>query len=327
MKRLAAALLACALAVPAAGYQREDHYYSTRLALAASRQGPEDAVVSLCAQLADEAPELNPIESYRRMMRHPLIYAWWSLRSIGADEPVGRMITVQQALHALTGGSSEAAHAIGLAAARSTLKTAEAAPHEPEARADAYCALGFALHFYGDTFAHRRIHNPARMYPTGLGHLFDGVAPDLPLYNKERAALWRRYLSSFEDFLPGYETKKLEPFMTLSDEIRGRGHDSNAHGRRQLRQAESAELKRLGVVAAPLERAPGKLRCQQIVDDYAASHAIKTPPNCESAWTLYRTQMEAAFDDYERGPGEARAPARALRHSFYRGPLFDGGAK
>lgn len=327
MTRLAAALLSCALAVPAGAYQREEHYYSTRLALAASRPGPEDAVVSLCAQLADEAPELNPIEAYRRMMRRPLVYAWWSLRSAGADEPVGRMITVQQALHALTGGSSEAAHAIGATAARAALKTAAAAPDEPEARADAYCALGFALHFYGDTYAHRRVHNPARMYPTGLGHLFDGLSPDLPLYNKDRAALWDGYLASFAGLLPGYDFKKLEPFCVQCAAIRASAHDGNAHGRRQLRQAESAELKRLGAAPAPLERNPGTLRCQDIVDDYAAKHGLKTAPNCESAWTLYRTQMETAFDDYERGPDEARAPARALRHAFYRGPLFDGGAK
>lgn len=319
--------MAAVLATAASAYQREEHYYTTSLALAVSRPGGHDPVAAMCAQLADEAPELNPVEAYRRIMRRPFAYASWSMRSRGADEPVGHMITVQQALHGLTGGSSEAAHKIAVTVLHARLAAAASAGPDDAAKADASCALGFALHFYGDSFAHRRIYNPKRMYPTGLGHLFDGVTPDLPLYSPGRVLLWRQYLGSFAGVLPGYDPGKLEGFLKLSEAARVHAHDANSYGRDALRQVEHEELSRLGIPPAPLERAPSTFHCQQLVDAYAAKHALKAAPGCERAWTLYRDEVEKAVDAYESGPDEERAPARGLRRPFYRGPLFDGGAR
>jgi hypothetical protein len=40
------------------------------------------------------------------------------------------------------------------------------------------CDLGLALHAYGDSFAHRDLHNPMQMYLAPLGHGFHGSQPD-----------------------------------------------------------------------------------------------------------------------------------------------------
>jgi hypothetical protein len=316
---LAALLLAAA---PAQAYQREEHYYSLRLALGSTEPRlPGDEVVALCAQLADEAPELNPIAVYRHVMRHPFSYAAWSLRDRGSDATVGRMVTVQQLLHGLTGGSSEAAHMIAADTAQAALAAARRAP--PESRTDALCALGFSLHFYGDSFAHRRMHNPKRMYPTGLGHMFDGPAPDMPFYSPVRTALWREYIHSLKNVLPDFVESKLQPFFRLCEDCRLRARPTNAFGGEDLKRLESQELGRLGIPSSPLEHAPAKLTCRTIVEGHAAKAGLTPVPDCERSWALYRAEAERAYAAYDADAAHAGAPSRGVRRPFYEGPLFE----
>lgn len=316
---LAALLLAAA---PARAYHREEHYYSLRLALGSTEPRlPGDEIVALCAQLADEAPELNPIAAYRHVMRHPLAYASWSLSEHGPDATVGRMVTIQQLLHGLTGGSSAAAHAIAADAARGALEAVRRAP--PAARADALCAFGFSLHFYGDSFAHRRMHNPKMMYPTGLGHMFDGPAPDIPFYSAARTTLWREYFHSLKILLPDFAESKLEPFFRLGEECRLRAKEANAYSGEDLKRLEALELGRLGVSAAPLERAAPRRSCRAIVEGYAAKAGLAAAPDCERSWALYRAEAERAFALYDADPVHAGAPSRGVRRPFYEGPLFE----
>lgn len=323
MLRLQRTLLtALLLAGPASAYQREEHYYSLRLALGSTAPRlPGDEVAALCAQLADEAPELNPIAVYRRVMRHPLAYAAWSFREDGPDSTVGRMVTIQQLLHGLTGGSSEAAHAIAAESARGALAAARRAP--PEATTDAFCAFGFALHFYGDSFAHRRMHNSKRMYPTGLGHMFDGSAPDIPFYSTARTALWRDYYHELRNLLPDFAESKLEGFFGRCEECRLRANQGNGFNGADLRRLEALELGRLGVSSAPLERAPADRSCRRIIGEHAAKAGLTAVPDCERAWTLYRVAAERAFAAYDADPAHAGAPSRGLRRPFYEGPIFE----
>jgi hypothetical protein len=324
MRRISLLLAALVLAAPARAYQREDHYYSVRLALGAIEPRlPGDEIAAMCAQLADEAPELNPIAVYRRMMRHPFAYASWSLRSRGSDATVGRMVTVQQLLHGLTGGSSAAAKEIATATAREALAAARRAP--PERRADALCALGFSLHFYGDAHAHRRLHNPAKMYPTGLGHMFDGSTPDLPLFTPARAKLWREYITSLKTLFPELAGSRLELFFDQCEECLKRARDTNAYASEDLRRLEAQHLERLGVAALLLPRGAPKLGSQRLVDERMAGAA--SVPNCERAWALYRTEAERAFAAYDADPAHDGAPSRTVRLPFYDGPIFDGGAR
>ncbi len=323
MFRINATLTALLLAAsPAGAYQREEHYYSLRLALgSAEPRLAGDEVVALCAQLADEAPELNPIEVYRHVMRHPLSYASWSLRERGSEETVGKMVTVQQLLHGLTGGSSDAARIIAADTVQAVHAAARRAP--PGSRTDALCALGFSLHFYGDSFAHRRMHNPKRMYPTGLGHMFDGSAPDMPFYSPVRTALWREYFRALKTVLPDFVETKLDAFFRLCEDSRLRARQTNAYGGEDLKRLESQELGRLGIQSSPLEHAPATRTCRTIIEEHAAKAGLAAIPDCERSWALYRAEAEKAYAAYDGDTSHAAAPSRGIRRPFYEGTLFE----
>lgn len=95
MKRralLAAFLLLPLSARPSFSYQRDEHFYTTRLTLG---PGEADDTAALCSQLADEAPELNALAVYERLMEHPADYANWSVFGRGPDATAGRVATVQ----------------------------------------------------------------------------------------------------------------------------------------------------------------------------------------------------------------------------------------
>jgi hypothetical protein len=321
-----AAVLWLAAAGPAAAYQRDEHYFSTRIALASLRPPlPGADVVAFCGQLADEAPELNAIAIYERLMRHPFDYASWTMRADGPDATVGRMVTVQQLLHSLTGGSASAARTIATATVRASFVEAEREERGgPEKRADALCALGFALHFYGDTYAHKRLKNPRRMYRTGIGHLFDASTPDFPLSAPDRLALWREYVTSLRTLFPA-KSVPIDPLLAGAAESSAAARSANAYNRDALIRFETLELVRHGVEAAPIPLNTAKKSCQELSDAYAAAHGWKAAPSCERAWALHRAAAERAFADYDADPAHEGEPSRvdAVR-PFYDGSPFDG---
>jgi len=321
-----AAGLWLAAAAPAGAYQRDEHYFTVHLALASLRPRIEgEDVVAFCAQLADEAPELNAIQAYERLMRHPLDYAAWSMVGRGSDANVGRMVTIQQLLHGLTGGAPAAVRVVATAAARASLSEVEAARGDPARRTDALCALGFALHLYGDSFAHRRIKNPRRMYQTGIGHLFDASKPDFPL---ARLALWREYVGSLRTLFPSASAETLDPLLASAEEPSRSARSANAYGRGELIRLETAELVRRGASPAPMPINAAKVPCQPLADAYAARRGWKSAPSCERAWALYRREAEEALAAYDAEPAHAGEPSRPdCARSFYDGPLFDGGAR
>lgn len=315
---LAAALLA---ARPASAYRWDEHYYTVRLAFG-PRAGGE--VASLCAQLADESPELGAISVYRRLMKHPLDYAAWTLGADGPDETVGRMVTVQQLAHGLTGGSPAAVRAVARAAAK-TLGAAANAEKDPERRADAQCALGFAMHLFGDSFSHVRIKNPARMYPTGLGHFFDATTPDQPLSSPTRMEMWRDYLAAAPALIPAGVQAALEPVFAAAAESQRRARAGNSFAREELMHAETKALEGSGIKAVLMEHNLSEKPCQAIVD--AAAKGLPAKPTCEGAWTLYRGAVENAVAAYEADPAHAAAPFRAVKRPFFDGSPFAKGAQ
>jgi hypothetical protein len=323
-----AAVLWLAAALPADAYQRDEHYYSQRIALASLRPPlPGADVVAFCGQLADEAPELNAIAVYERLMRHPLDYASWTLRGSGPDATVGTMVTVQQLLHSLTGGSASAARSIATTTVKASFAAAERAESaSPQERADALCALGFALHLYGDTFAHRRLKNQRRMYRTGIGHLFDASTPDFPLSGPERLDLWREYVTSLRVLFPASRAAGIDPLLAGAAESRAAARSANAFNRDALIRFETAELARHGVEPAPIPLNSAKKSCQQLADAYAAARGWKAAPSCERSWALHRAAAERAYADYDADPAHEGEPSRvdAVR-PFYDGPLFEGG--
>ena len=307
---------------PALSYRWDEHYYTVRLAFGA-REGGE--VAALCAQLADEAPELSAIAVYRRLMKHPLDYAAWTLRGAGPDATVGRMVTIQQLLHGLTGGSPEAVRAIAIDAVKS-LGAAARAEQDPQKRADAQCALGFALHLYGDSFAHTRIKNTARMYGTGLGHFFDATTPDHPLSSAARLEMWRDYLATAPTFIPAGIKAALEPVFAAAAESQRRARAGNDFAREELMHAETTALEGSGIKAALLEHNLSNKPCQSIAD--AAARGMPATPACEGAWALYRDAAVKAFDAYDADPAHVAAPSRAkVKRPFFTGSPFAKGAE
>ena len=307
-------------AAPAGAYQRDEHYLTTRLVLGA-REGGD--IAALCSQLADEAPELNAIEVYQRLMEHPLDYAAWTLTGNGPDGTVGRFVTVQQMLHGLTGGSPEAVRAVAAETARGLWKTARA-EKDPARRTDVQCALGFALHLYGDSFAHQRIKNPALMYRTGIGHLFDGAKPDMPLCTPERMKLWRGYLASAPGLIPEGAIFSFESMFFSASASQLKARRANDYAREELMRAEAEALRGGGVIASPLARNLANHPCQKIAD--AAAKGLPRAPTCEGAWTIYREAAARAFAAYDADPAHADKPVRSTRRAWFEGSPFSKGA-
>ena len=316
-----AAALALLIPRPAAAYRWDQHYFTVRLVYG-SREG--GATAALCGQLADEAPELNAIAVYRRLMRHPLDYAAWTLRGKGPDATVGRMVTVQQMLHGLTGGSPDAVRAVAGAATRSLLAQLRG-EKDPQRKADEQCALGFALHLYGDSFSHTRIKNPAKMYDTGIGHFYDATKPDQPLSSPERFELWRRYLATAPTLLFGDFQAAFEPFFAAAAAVRARASSGNDFAHEELLAAERSALRDSGIDATPLRHNSDATTCQKVADE--AAKGLPRAPSCEAAWTLYREAATRAFDDYDADPAHAAAPSRGpVRRPFFSGSPFAQGA-
>ena len=322
-RKLLLLLVAAALlpARPAAAYRWDEHYYTVRLAFGA-REGGE--VASLCAQLADEAPELNAIAVYRRLMKHPLDYAAWTFGANGRAETVGRMVTIQQLLHGLTGGSPEAVRAIAVETA-TALGAAAHAEKDPRKRADSQCALGFALHLFGDSFSHTRIKNTTKMYATGLGHFFDATTPDQPLSSTQRLEMWRTYLATAPTLIPSGIKTAFEPVFAAAAESQRRARACNGFAREELMHAETAALEGSGIKAALLEHNLSDKPCQAIAD--IAAKGLPATPDCEGSWALYRDAVIKAFDAYDADPAHAAAPSRALKRPFFTGSPFTKGAE
>jgi hypothetical protein len=317
----AAMALALAAARPAAAYRWDQHYFTIRLVYGAREGG---AVAALCGQLADEAPELNAIEVYRRLMRHPLDYADWTLRGSGPDATVGRMVTVQQALHGLTGGSPEAVRSIASETAR-TLVDELRAEKDAQKRTDEQCALGFALHLYGDSFAHTRIKNAAKMYGTGIGHFYDASKPDQPLSSPARLAMWRRYLETAPALVFDDSKAEYEPVFAAAAASQLRARSGNGFAHEELLAAERSALKESGVDATPLRHNIDEAPCQKVADE--AAKGLPRAPSCENSWRLYLEAAKRAFEFYDADPAHASAPSRGpVRRPFFTGSPFAQGA-
>ncbi len=314
-----AALLSAA--APAAAYQRDEHYYTIRLSVD-KREGGD--VAALCSQLADEAPELNAISVYRRMMRRPWAYGAWSLRDASSDESVAVMVETQQLLHGLTGGSPAAVRAIAAGLARELFERARA-EKDPVKKADTMCAVGFALHLYGDSYAHTRIHNASRMYGTGIGHFFDATKPDLPLYSAARFDLWRDYVDSAPDVIPEAHERSFERMFTSAGETRRSARSANNWGLAELWKLEHSEVEQRGLECAPLPRNAAERPCSAVLAD--ATKGLKTPPTCEGAWAVYRDAAGRAFEAWDADPAHAATPSRSPIRPLPAVSPFSGGTR
>ena len=166
------------------------HYYTVYFVLLAAGVDPTTAkTLALYAQMPDQVDELDATSAGVDMMV--------SVR----DAPVLRDIQIQMGLHALTGGDAEQE----TAGRAKRLKNAALGSFE----------FGLALHAYGDSYAHRQISHPSRMYDPGFGHAVEYVhfrdahSPD---FTNRRCLLFKRYGCEMFDLvrtLPGIGSARL----------------------------------------------------------------------------------------------------------------------
>ena len=157
------------------------HYYTVYFILLAAGVDPVVAKqLAFFAQMPDQVDELDATSAGKDLI----------LRGIGGDDfPTAQDIAaslgdvqVQKGLHALTGGDAE-------------METTGRAKRLRSATLGSF-EFGLALHAYGDSYAHRRIDHPAKMYSAALGHAVeylhfnDAHSPD---FCNRRSLLFKRY--------------------------------------------------------------------------------------------------------------------------------------
>ena len=327
----AALLLTILLPCASSAYQREDHYYTVRLALKAVAPTLDgEALVAVCSQLPDEAPELSAIDVYRRLMKHPVDYSRWVLAGRGPADTVGRMVTIHQLQHGLTGGWPPAVRDVSRAVIQDVLDELRAVPPgDPGARADALCALGLAFHLYGDAFSHQMLKNPDKMYHAGIGHLFDSVLPDLPLVSPARFELWSGYVRSAPELAPHAALPDMSRLLSEAAAPVRSARQGNAYNQLVLREVLAGLLRAAGLAVpyVAFDRSLKDRGCQAMADRQAALNAVPVSPDCERAWRIFSDAAVKEFEAYDADPQHTRKSRAPTKVPYFRDSPFSKGPK
>jgi len=175
------------------------HYWTVYLAsLAAGLSKASSFVNAFYAQMPDQVDELDATEAGKSVVPHTLALA------IPGDYGVNKLLvdrSVQLGLHALTGRDS---------AGETHFRMQILKAFKPDT-----FEFSLALHPFGDSYAHRKIDDPTKMYTFPFGHLvemarLDGHSirnPHAPDFVNTRAALYREYgLAMFDLFVDKWKT-------------------------------------------------------------------------------------------------------------------------
>jgi hypothetical protein len=229
---------------------------------------------------------------------------WWL--SVGDGTDIQRMVAVQQLLHGLTGGEATALQDV----AEKTVKRLAKPIVDRGGRtptSDELCALGFAYHLLGDSFAHQTIDKPKtgewRMYETGYGHLRDFHNPDYPLYDltgvHTRWDAWSKYTTNGGLYAGTFDGHLVEQLAQGIAEGARKGScwfglrsgpqclDNYGDDLIEERIGDALkELKPLQCLAPMIEKHTYS-PCDQYMD---ASLVKETTchPSCRGAWDLYK---------------------------------------
>jgi hypothetical protein len=314
-------------------YQHAGHYYTVQSAFghtAPTFDSADTTLIAFCAQLPDQSEDLDAVTTYSRTTYHaPFAWIKWGLAEYTDSEWVKRMVLVQQLLHGLTGGGAvtvqHAASTIAtrLAAAVPNRKNDAAVPYD---RNESLCALGFAMHLYGDSFAHREM-SPARsqwMYSTGMGHAKDLHYPDYPLCAKladnpkwdwhcvaesdGRFASWSGYMQSVYSLVypnvqvPSAVSAATQKVVGAIQDLASSGSDYNDWNEVGVQRA-------LAAPADPnaLETFFGKHTasepCQLVIDAARANGPLRglPPLSCQNVWSRFASVARAEFKSNEPG--------------------------
>lgn len=185
MRRLILCLVMLATASPAAAYDKAGHFFSVANMLVRAMPNHLDAahVAAFCVQLPDEAREIDAAAQARTAAwQEPAAFTRWLRRGDWNNPAIQRMALVQTLLHVLNGTADiQQLQDEALALVKKLAEMAKGALGKPNQNA-ALCAMGLAIHAYGDSFAHVDMADGGKkMYGTGLGHFKHMHYPDYPL--------------------------------------------------------------------------------------------------------------------------------------------------
>lgn len=172
---------------PAWGFDNSGHHYTHVAILNGGYTTVVDhslLVQSFCAVLPDLAYELDAVVQRARVFNDSDERGGWAWFGNCATKVCAHMVATQFYLHALTGTSTEGIRKAAVAMIHDLEQKinkleSESAPKQEVV--NALCARGFAIHLFGDTFAHARLDKGAELYELGTGHgkvLPDNHAPD-----------------------------------------------------------------------------------------------------------------------------------------------------
>ncbi|PJZ58572.1 hypothetical protein [Leptospira barantonii] len=288
-------------------YQEDGHFYTVQTVLnnfhtPSPLTKDEIALVAFCTQLPDEVPELDAITVYKKLaLKHPFDYLLWVFTDHGSPKTLGRMAEVQQLLHGLTGGDSEHLRNVALVTLdrlRNDLTSKKEKPPEK------LCALGFAFHLLGDSFAHRKLRNDKKMYPTGRGHASDMTLPDHPVHSMERVSDWENYAKG----IPGLFRSNLKEVVINDDFPKAKELTTNnpwhcIFGTKCEDKLRKILLNRLTESKSypkynPIqkERYPAN-NCQEYVQRVVEQKDIPFTPDCGGSWKIYK---QVSLDVWKR---------------------------
>jgi len=293
-------------------YEGAGHYYTIVLImkdLLSQRLSEEQSsLVAFCAQLPDIAEELDAIEVYKSAASNPIAWAAWGWNDKVLNRNIGQMIEVQQFLHGLTGGKSDEVRKV---AEEIVKELSDKIPWKSggipsTGDTSSLCALGFALHLYGDSFAHRQLDKPESMYPTGRGHFGDGVRPDRPLFSSFRTQDYlENYLVRASGYLGDFTLGPSVKANEMNNEVKklqtgGEANGWNDYGEVLLRDLliRQIDKNRTEDFVPPLHEhktSPCNRYIKKIFVEEKHFKHLK-PPKCEVAWSRFRDKAKSLFE-------------------------------
>lgn len=321
-----ATIFAASLILPEQGnaYEAAGHFYGVGLVsgsidpanLTPPLSNTDVFTITFCAWLPDETTELNAVEVYKWLLeKHPFDYGTWSAPYLnpwstdsGYPDTIGKMVVIQQLLHGLTGGRSQAVRQVARSLVTEMEHQREANPHDP----NSLCALGFSLHLLGDSYAHTRLDDPSLMYPTGRGHAPDYTWPDHPLHTLAREEDWEGYLDQMALLLAPARARGnilVQYAHDAKDYVEEHGSDRlyfvRDDGEQYLTNQSYQALKALYASNPPTpdfisEDTPQT--CQQYMrrnqEKFRKNNTAPafSFPDCKKSWALYQQHAARVFD-------------------------------
>ncbi len=167
------------------------------------------ALLAFCAKVPDLVREFDAVTFFAGVLPSFSGLTSGAFSSCWSRD-VHYMVTAHRYLHALTGETDgggrdlEATRVTDAAAA--TLSSLLSRIEGPgEADPNLVCAAGFAVHLLGDSYSHRQLAKPRRMYSPGLGHFRDNHTPDRILSpaadGTNRSVLYLEFVRKLGDIL------------------------------------------------------------------------------------------------------------------------------